>query len=291
MRSLTLASPAKLNLALYVLGKRRDGYHELVTLFHRISLKDTLRLRKQSRGIRLICSHPKVPIRQNLIVRAYDLLQSECSFSGGVSVHLTKRIPVSGGLGGGSSNAASFLIGMKRLFGLKISQKKLMKLGAKLGSDVPFFLSGARQAIGMGRGEKIEPLSFRRRLWFLLLQSPGGLSAREVYSHVSFKRPPLSLTRAKHEVRITAAFLEKGNFKQAAQFLQNNLTGSAEKIRPSLKRARERLSNLQLGTCRMSGSGPTLFFIFLSHREALQAKRFIQKQKLFKPAGIVCHTL
>ena len=284
-------SPAKLNLALRVLGKRRDGYHELVTLFHRISLKDTLRLQKESDGIRLICSHPQVPDKKNLIVQAFRLLKKKHPFSGGVTVHLTKRIPVGGGLGGGSSNAAHFLIAMNRLFELGLSQRELMNLGGKLGSDVPFFISGARHAMGRGRGERIEPIPFRRRLWFLLLPSLRGLSTQKVYQALEPRKPLGSLTGVSRDVRIASAFLEKGDLRQAVQFLQNDLTKSAEQIRPSLKKTRESLSDLHLGTCQMSGSGPTLFFIFLSRREALQAFRKLPSRRSFFKSGILCHSL
>lgn len=290
MRSLVLDSPAKLNLALRILSKRRDGYHELVTLFHRISLRDTLRLQKRKEGIHLICNHPRVPKgRQNLMVRAFDLLKKKYPFEGGVAVRLTKRIPIGGGLGGGSSNAAHFLIGMNRLFKLRLSRKQLMGLGAELGSDVPFFVSGASHAIGRGRGESIQLLRLPRRLWFLLFQSPRGLSTREVYS--SFRPPPRlpSLTRLLREIKMTSASFEKGNLEQATRLLVNDLTGSAERIRPSLKKTRERLSGLHLGICRMSGSGPTLYLTFSSQRAALRALRAIRKERSL-PSVILVHS-
>lgn len=289
MYALTLASPAKLNLALRVIKKRPDGYHELSTLFHRISLRDTLYLRKQDEGIRLVCFHPKVPLRNNLIVKAFALLKKKYPFQGGVTVHLTKRIPVGGGLGGGSSNAAHFLMGMNRLFRLGLKQAQLLELGKWLGADVPFFLHNVRHAIGRGRGERIEPLPFRRRLWFLLLTHAKGVSTRRVYQLFKPPKQTASLTRLSHDARIASAFLEKGSLAKASMFLQNDLTASAERVRSSLKKTRESLSGLQLGTCQMSGSGPTLFFIFLSKQKALQALRKIKRHGLFK-SSVVCHS-
>lgn len=286
MHSLTLHSPAKLNLALRVLRRRRDGYHELVTLFHRISLKDTLKLQKRSEGIRLICSNRRVPKKTNLIVRAFRLLKKSRPFPGGVLVRLKKRIPIGGGLGGGSSNAAAFLLGMNRLFRLGLRRDQLMRISGELGSDAPYFISGARHAIGRGRGDRIEPLPFKKRLWFILFPSKRGLSTRKVYGRIYLRRP---LTRLDHSVRMTSTFLEKGNLKAAVQFSGNDLQESAEKIRPSLKKTRESLSGLQLGTCQMSGSGPTLFVIFNSEKKARRALRQFRKHRRGENA-ILCHS-
>ena len=227
----------------------------------------------------MVCSHPRVPKKDNLIVRAFRLLKQECVFQGGVSVKLVKRIPIGGGLGGGSSNAAVFLLGMNRLFRLGLSRAKLMKLGSRLGSDIPYFIAGIRHGIARGRGERIQSLPFKKKLWFLLFPSQRGLSTRKVYSHFRLRG---SLTGLGHSVRMTHAFLEKRNLEQAKYFLLNDLTESAEKIRPSLKKTRESLSDLQLGTCQMSGSGPTLFIVFNSHQKACQAFRQFRARRLAK---------
>lgn len=284
-----IESPAKLNLALRVLRKRRDGYHELRTLFHRISLRDTIRIRKRAIGIRLSCSHPQVPQRGNLIIKAFRLLKAECPFVGGVTVHLKKRIPIGGGLGGGSSNAAAFLLGMNGLFRLGLSRKRLMQIAAKLGSDIPFFISGSRNAIGRGRGEIIQPLPFRRRLWFLLICRRRGLSTRKAYQGFRLRRRRVSLTRVNRDVRIASAFLEKGKLAQASKFLLNDLVQSAERMQPSLEKMREWLGDVQLGTCHMSGSGPTQFLVFLSRKKALQA---FWKLRSLRPSEsiILCHS-
>lgn len=288
-RSLTLASPAKLNLVLRVVGKRPDGYHELVTLFHRISLSDTLQLHKRNSGIRLLSSHPRVPKKTNLIVRAFHLLKARHPFSGGVTVRLRKRIPVAGGLGGGSSNAATFLIGMNRLFDLGLTVKELVRVGEALGADVPFFMSEARHAIGRGRGDEIQPLPFKKRLWFVLIPGTKGLSTRDVYSGLRNSKRRVSLTRVNHGVRMASAFLEKGSLSRADRLLGNDLQGSAERIRPSLRKRRERLSGLHLGTCQMSGSGPTLFILFSSEEKALRALRQIRRLSGV-PAAVLCHS-
>ena len=297
---MVVSSPAKLNLYLRVLGKRRDGYHEIVTLFHRISLADTIHLRKIKEGIRLVCSHPRVPIKDNLIVRAFHLLKSEYPFRGGVAVRLTKRIPVAGGLGGGSSNAAAFLLGMNGLFKLKLTLPQLSGLGAKLGADIPFFLSGTRQAIGRGRGDRIKNLPFKGQLWFLLFPVDRGLATAEVYAGLGLQksRPGRGashlsghpvLTQVTRDVKLLSAFSENGNLFRAEQLFVNDLTRSAERIRPALGKMREKLDGLQLGRCRMSGSGPTLFIVFPSKKKARHAQRTI-KRKLGAQSVILCHS-
>ena len=292
MRSLAVSSPAKINLYLRILGKRNDGYHEIVTLFHRISLADTIHLRKIKEGIRLACSHPRVPIKDNLIVRAFDLLKSKYPFQGGVAVRLTKRIPVAGGLGGGSSNAASFLLGMNRLFKLKLTPSQLAKLGTGLGADIPLFLRGVPQAIGRGRGDQIKNLPLKGQLWFLLFPDSRGLSTAKVYEGLDLHKSRLrrrALTQVTRDVRILSAFSENGNLFRAGELFSNDLTQSAERIRPTLGKMREKLSSLQLGRCLMSGSGPTLLMVFPSEKKTRRALREI-KRKLGARPVILCHS-
>lgn len=286
MRSLVIDSPAKINLALRVVGKRKDGFHELVTLFHRISLKDELVLRKKETGIRLVCSHPRVPIEGNLTIKAFHLLKKHHPFKGGVSVTLQKKIPVGGGLGGGSSNAAAFLLGVNRLFRLGLSRQKLMEIGAELGADVPFFISKARHAIGLGRGDRISSLPFKRRLWFLLFPSGRGLSTRKVFGAFRAGR---RLTEANHDVRMGSAFLEQGDLNRAGAFLKNDLQEVAERIRPSLKKTKKTLSALHLGICQMSGSGPTLFITLTSSHKAKQAFNELRRKQPQQKV-ILCHS-
>lgn len=288
MHSLIIESPAKLNLVLRVLGRRPDGYHRIYTLFHRISVRDTLKFQKRKEGIQLVCSHPRVPIKGNLIIRAFYLLKEKCPFRGGVSVRLTKRIPVGGGLGGGSSNAASFLIGVNRLYRLGLGPKALAGLGGKLGADIPFFLSGARHAVGTGLGDRIRPIPFRRRLWFLLISDGRGLSTRRVYQGLRLSKPP-SLTRVSRDVRMTSTILGKGRPDLAAPYVVNDLAKSAERLRPSLRKRLKSLRDRQLGSWQMSGSGPTLFAIYCSRRQALRAFHELRHHR-FSGKSLICHT-
>lgn len=290
MRSLTVQSPAKINLYLKILNRRPDGYHNLLTLFHRISLKDSLRLTKIPKGFSLNCSNKKLAIGEdNLITRAYRLLQKKFPKIGGVSVYLRKHIPIGGGLGGGSSNAAAFLRGMKKLYGLALSQKKLIGLGKSLGADVPFFLYGVNQAIGKGRGDQVLLKPFQKSHWFLLLVSNKGVSTKRVYESLPKRFPAVSLTKVTRAVTILSDFLDRRNYSQAAGWLKNDLEQPAFHLRPSIQKVVAKLKKLGVKAAMMSGSGPTVFAI-LSRRQ--EAKRLAQKlrNKKFSERIIICHS-
>src|SRR5438477_1435976 len=153
-----LKSPCKVNLLLNILGKRADGFHELETVMHPIDLCDELVLRTGRQGVQLTCSNPELPKDSgNLVFRAATAFRETAGIREGVQIHLEKRIPLAAGLGGGSSNAATTLLGLNELFGKVLPPKVLEEIAAALGSDIPFFLQ-TKPALGIGRGEKIESL-------------------------------------------------------------------------------------------------------------------------------------
>lgn len=291
MNSLKLSSPAKINLYLRVVGRGANGYHKLITLFHRISLKDTLRLTKRPSGFSLTCSDRSLDTGENnLITRAYRLLKKYFPKLKGVRVHLTKRIPVGGGLGGGSSNAAAFLLGIKRLYGLKISPNQLIQIGKQLGADIPFFLWEVNQALGLGRGDWVKPGPSKRRWWFLLILDNKGISTKSVYQNLPRKLPAASLTKITRAVRILCTFLNRGDIVQAGKLLQNDLEPSAYHLRPSIQKKVNRFRSLGIQAARMSGSGPTVFAILSSRRKAESLVRKLQRHKPSEKM-IVCHTV
>jgi len=275
MRSLKISSPAKVNLFLKVLGRRNDGYHELQTLFHRISLQDQIILRKISEPeLRLITNHPKLSrTRSNIIFQVYQALQKVAKWEGGVEVKLKKNIPVAAGLGGGSSNAAHFMLGMNRLFNLKLSFKTSVQLGAQLGSDVPFFLYKVNQAIGTGRGEKIKCFPSKNKFWFVLIIPPFGIPTPLVYKRLK-ARP---LTRISRDATITSADLRCN--RDGYPPLHNDLFSASCRIRPELKRIDVLFD--QLGATRrlMSGSGSTMFSIHKSRREAKRIAQIFKRRR------------
>lgn len=272
MTSLKVDSPAKINLVLRLLGKS-GTYHRLLTLYHRISLKDTLILRKIPKGFRLTTDHRRLSCGEdNLITRAFRLLQKKFPGLDGVSVRLIKRTPLQGGLGGGSSNAAFFLLGMKRLFRLPLSLDTLCQMGKKLGADVSFFLYEVNQAIGTGFGEKITPLPARRKHWFVLVLNPAGLSTKlvyQTYDRMPKCRNPVSLTNLGGIVRIASQFLDSREPLTLARGLINDLEQPAIRLNPEIRRTLEQMVQLGAPAVAMSGSGPTVFAVYSSRGEAV----------------------
>ncbi|MCD6094061.1 MAG: 4-(cytidine 5'-diphospho)-2-C-methyl-D-erythritol kinase [Candidatus Omnitrophica bacterium] len=189
MPELTLTSPAKINLYLKVLGKRKDGYHNIETVMQKINLCDTLVLKERKRGIRIFCTNKKVPLDEsNLCYQAADLLIKGFSVKKGVEIFIEKRIPVAAGLGGGSSNAASVILGLNKLWNLKINRKELLKIGDEIGADVPFFISPFLTAKCQGKGNEISPFSFPQDLYYLLVVPDFAVSTKEVYRRFSLCR-------------------------------------------------------------------------------------------------------
>ena len=178
---------AKINLCLHIIGRRPDGYHELRTIFQAISLRDTLELSLNSgSGISLETNDTALPAGpENLVWRAIEAMREEIGFRGGIRARLEKRIPVARGLGGGSSDAASALIGMLRLTGKKLPLERLMEIAANLGADVPFFLFGGR-ALGVNRGDEIYPLPDAPARTIVVVSPRGiGVSTKDAFQWAS----------------------------------------------------------------------------------------------------------
>lgn len=265
MKVLTLRSPAKLNLYLKVVRKREDGYHELVTLFERIDLADELRFQSNAAGrINIFCSDRDVPKgKKNLIVQAAHLLREHGRVSEGADIHLVKRIPVAAGLAGGSSNAATALMGLNRLWRLGLSREQLVDFGRRLGSDVPFFLYQTPWALGTGRGDRIRPLNLPVKLWHVLVVPRLKMYSREVFTTLN-----LQLTKTNDNVNILIHYLKKNNIMRAVDLLSNDLESSILQIRPNLFQVKERLLSSGVMGASFSGSGPAVFGIVSSRRQA-----------------------
>lgn len=184
-----LRAPAKLNLYLRVVGKRPDGYHELETVFERIDLADELTFEPEPHGLRLTCDDPALPCDEtNLVLQAARLLQRASGVRRSAHFHLTKRIPIAAGLGGGSSDAAATLRGLNTLWQLGWDRARLMELAAQVGSDAPFFLLDSPWAIGRGRGEVLEPVPAAASLLHVVVVPEERLSTREVFESLDSPR-------------------------------------------------------------------------------------------------------
>jgi len=256
MHSITIESPAKINLYLNILGKRNDGYHELESLMARISLCDRLRITlNNSSGILLHCSDPAL-VPNNSIAKAYEVLKETLRTDFGVEVHLKKNIPVGSGLGGASSNAAFFILGVLRLLRKNVSQKLLYQIGARIGSDVNFFLSDSPYALCTGRGEDVSPVSIPARYRYTIVFPRIFSSTKAVYSACSSR-----LTSDFNNVNILLHALKRRDYTLIDNGIFNALKTAAYSVSPKLARVEQLLHALPVQLCNMTGSG-SAFFMF-----------------------------
>lgn len=288
MSTLCLCSPAKINLYLEVLGLRDDGFHELAMVMQTIDLVDELSMRpSDDEHFHLEVDRTDVPVdSSNLVLRAAESLRSAFpKQSHGVHFHLTKRIPVGAGLAGGSGNAAATLVGLNVLWDLGLSYKQLEPFAATIGSDVPFCLGGGTQFC-FGRGEQLEPLPPLQDGAVLLVTDPRvsvsttwaytlcreHLSHRYLSGEVAFSQRRMALRQGP-----MGCALAEQNMTAIGKSLRNDIE---ELVRPRVKAvadARSLLSGAP-GNCgvQMSGSGPSLFALFNSIKQAISAQASIQ---------------
>lgn len=203
---LACLAPAKLNLFLHVVGRREDGYHLLQTVFRFVDFSDRLHFVMREDGVvKLHAPIPGVPEDKDLCVRAAKLLQQESGISQGVEIFLEKRIPMGGGLGGGSSDAATTLLALNRLWGLNWNRRRLLKLGLRLGADVPVFIFG-KNAFAEGVGEQLSSIPLPPA-WYLILTPPVHVSTAQVFASkeltrntIPIKIPPFSVAHGHNDL-------------------------------------------------------------------------------------------
>ena len=255
MEDIEIPSPAKINLFLEVVTRRPDGYHEIETVMQLVDLCDGVRLTRKPRGIHVSVSGAELPSgRGNLAYKAAELFMETAGLDAGVHIHLEKRIPVAGGLGGGSSNAAAVLVGLNRLFSLGRLREELAEIAASLGSDVPFFLSDGL-ALATGRGEILTPLLPWPPRW-LVLANPGvPVSTAWAYREASSK-----LTECKARATIKP-LLDHGRLPWPPLWAFNRLEGV---VLPHWAEVRSLKLLLEQGggaPVLMSGSGASVFAV------------------------------
>lgn len=275
--SLRLNSPAKINLFLNVLFKRKDGFHEIHTLFERIRLFDELTLIPSRSGIKIITRSKNLPRGSgNICYRAAKLLKDRFKIKRGVLIKIEKRIPIAAGLGGGSSNGASVLLGLNRLWKLGLSKKELLRAGAELGSDVPFFILETPFALGRGRGEILRKIRQPgKKIWHCLVKPPFSISTKAAYQRLKTS----SLTPKKADVRMLLHSIHKGDSESLSKLLTNSLEDTLNKrVMAILKIKKELMRHGALGSL-VSGSGPTVFGIFSSQDSARKAARGLRKNR------------
>lgn len=272
--SLLIGAPAKINLFLEVLGKRDDGYHDLNSFFQAVSLFDRLKftLDKTSRSATIEIkpdtsgrkrTPPDIPLpldERNLIVRAYNLMRDRFDLAGGLSVELEKNIPVSAGLGGGSSDAAATILACSLLFDLNLKSSEMAQLGLQIGSDVPFFFSGG-QALVAGRGEEIRETDFPTDYWLVLVTPNLTISTAD-----SFKALKLGLTKKRPAFRFNGYETIQELVKQLEQ-TSNDFENMHRREYPQIEDIHLRLRTSDAALTRMSGSGPTVFGLYINAPE------------------------
>lgn len=264
-------SPCKVNLLLNILGKRPDGFHELETVMHPISVFDRLSFARADRQIELTCSDPALPTdSRNLVHRAADRFLQSAGIKEGVRIHLEKRIPQAAGLGGGSGNAAVTLLGLNELFGQPLKASQLQQLAASLGSDIPFFLQ-SKPALAVGRGEQIQPLdSFPalRGSAFLLIHPGFGIATSWAYQQLS--RFPVALKGTPGRAQKLVSLLQTARLRDVAAEFYNSLEAPALEKYPLLALFQDFLRANGAAATLMSGSGSTTFAI-MEEQAAAQA--------------------
>jgi 4-diphosphocytidyl-2-C-methyl-D-erythritol kinase len=261
--SLLLRSPAKLNLFLHIVGRRADGYHLLQSVFQLLDWCDIITLKTIPENVvRRINAIPGVAPEQDLVVRAAKLLKDFCKFEGGAEISLQKEIPMGAGLGGGSSDAASTLIGLNTLWNLKLDKETLMSLGLQLGADVPFFIYG-QNAFVEGIGEKIQGIELENRDFLVIF--PG----QAIATASIFQTP--ELTRDHAQITID------GFLASSWSDLSNDCQAVAMQICPQVKQALDWISHAVPGSePRMSGSGSSVFAVLDPKTDTAKLENLLQ---------------
>ncbi|MFY0990845.1 4-(cytidine 5'-diphospho)-2-C-methyl-D-erythritol kinase [Halomonas sp. C05BenzN] len=274
---LTLPAPAKLNRLLLITGRRPDGYHELQTLFQFLDHGDTLTLAPRADGqVRLTPTLHGVAPEHNLIVRAARLLQAEAGCRLGAEIHLEKRLPMGGGLGGGSSNAATTLLGLDRLWGLGFDLDRLAALGLSLGADVPVFVRG-HAAWAEGIGERLTPVDLDTP-WFVVIHPGVTVSTQAVFGAAQLTRDTLPITMARA--------LQGG-----ASSWRNDCEATVRELYPEVARALDWLSSR--APTMLTGTGACVFARLQSKGEAdrLLAEATRHHWQAFMARGLNCSPL
>lgn len=279
-------APAKLNLFLEILGKRPDGYHEIETLMVAVNLHDQLSFADEPSGaIALWCDDPALPTGpDNLVVKAAERLKAATGCPRGATIELRKSIPAQAGLAGGSSDAAATLAALDRLWDLRTPPDRLETLAGEIGSDVAFFLNTSPAAVCRGRGERVEALTLRQDLHFVLVCPPVGVSTADVYrSLVTPERP--------RPIGPVLEALTREDTTALGRSLFNRLQPTAELIRPELTLVRDALANLGppiLDGHLMSGSGSAYFGLARDRNAARVAARRLDTLGLGRVRVLTC---
>jgi 4-diphosphocytidyl-2-C-methyl-D-erythritol kinase len=272
-RAVVLMAPAKVNLTLEVLGPRGDGYHELASVFATVDLRDRVRVAPWRELDVRIAPSVGAPAGDDLASRAVRALADASGRTALAHVRIRKRIPVASGLGGGSSDAGAVLRGLARAW--RLDGMDLVPVAARVGSDVPFFVSGAAYALVRGRGELIETLPAPEPMWIALVRLAEHVSTAEVFTAHDAKpsngERSAKLAKALRDRKVTVALVR--------ECLQNDLLTGAERVAPAIAAARKTASAVGIDLA-MSGSGPSLFALGNDRADAIRIARRLRRAGL-----------
>lgn len=263
-RAVMVQAHGKINLTLDVVGKRNDGYHDILSIMQSISLHDRMRLSLTGTDISVACSHPEVPANEeNLVFRAAQELRRVTRVKAGVHIQLSKGIPVAAGLGGGSADAAAVLLGLNKLWNTGLSQDQLREIGQSLGADVPFCLMGGT-ALAEGIGERLTPLPALPQQWLVLVKPPFGVSTSEIYEAYDSAAIPV-----RPDTAAVLRSIRRGDFSGAVAGAGNVLEQVTASLYPEVAEIVASLKTKGAKKVFMCGSGPTVC-AFVENRPAAE---------------------
>lgn len=274
MESIRLKARAKVNLGLDVLGKRDDGYHEVRMVMQTVGIYDRLIMTRIPRDeIHIISNLAFLPVNENnLVYKAVKLIKDEYRISEGIEVDLNKFIPVAAGMAGGSTDAASAMFGMNKMFDLNMSMGRMMELGVRLGADVPYCVMRGT-ALAEGIGEKLTRLTPVPHLWMLVAKPPINVSTKLVYENLD-----LGGVVEHPDIDGIIKAIEDQNVERIAQSMGNVLESVTIPLYPVINTIKQDMMNHGAINAMMSGSGPTVFGIFPDGQTALDCQKFLKEK-------------
>lgn len=274
MTKITLSAYAKLNLSLFIVGVREDGYHELESIMQKISLADTLEMEAIPEGIVISCNKKSIPTgEKNLCWKAARRYLDEAGLSGGVKIRLFKRIPDGAGMGGGSADAAAVLKGMQALYP---SEADLYSIAAKIGADVPFCLKGGT-CLCEGIGERLTPVSFKgkEKIFAVVAKNCEGLSTPHIYKLFD------AINQKEKKSTTTASLMEamrQGALQEIPPLLCNDLELPAISEKPEIGAMKMRLLDMGAECAMMTGSGSAVFALYFDEAKARESAEILSSE-------------
>lgn len=274
MKNIRLLAMAKINLALDVIERLDNGYHNLEMIMQSVTLADTIQIRKTfGNDITLSTNMHWLPIdEKNLVYKAADFLKREYKIKYGMDIYINKKIPMCAGLAGGSTDCAATLVGIRNLFGLKVSNNKLLEIGKEFGADVPFCIKRGTY-LAEGIGEKLSPLPQMPHCYILIVKPSVSISTGEIFQSLD-----LSKIKERPDIEKLTYYLKNQNIEGIATNLCNVLEIVSIQKYPIIKDIKESmLESGALGSL-MSGSGSAVFGIYKSKKQAINSKNFLHKK-------------